>query len=294
MTDLHPTAKVAALLSEIVAMYDELREAAIHSASAKVDGTSLPGGAAMVALGPVANLEAWEHMTEASERLARAYTSAEDEDPDDAWSAFQLLEFWSEAWRRETGAEYGQRPTITSEANFIRWSLDWAWDNEPGWDDFANDVRTAHLRLEDILKAGHRTEVGVPCLACSTDLIRPTHRRREHDRCNGHDGVCYLPHDRCPHDRGGLRDEWVCPNEDCGRVYDMESYARATSHAAFIVAEWLPLDQVMARTGAPRGSIQGWATRGKVQKRRDVSTGRVLYRVADVLAIVAGTESAAC
>jgi hypothetical protein len=78
--------------------------------------------------------------------------------PDDSWPAFQLLEFWSEQWRAEHGAEYGQRPTIASEANFLRHSLNWAWDHEVHWDDFAADIRRARLRLEDIVYAGRRVE----------------------------------------------------------------------------------------------------------------------------------------
>jgi hypothetical protein len=56
----------------------------------------------MVELGNVANIEAWTNQQDATERYGRAYTSAEDEDPDDAWPAFQLIEFWSEQWRANT------------------------------------------------------------------------------------------------------------------------------------------------------------------------------------------------
>lgn len=153
-----PVVKVARDLTEILDLYAKLREQAERDARAKVDGTSLPGGAAMIDLGPVANLEAWEHQHQTGERIGRAYTCASDEDPDEHWSAFQLIEFWSEAWRREHGAEYDQRPTIASEASFVRWALGWAWDNEPAWDDFARDINRARVRLEDILHAGKRHE----------------------------------------------------------------------------------------------------------------------------------------
>lgn len=164
-THVHPTAKVARDLTEIVDLHERLAAQAEHQATHSL----MPGGHAMVALAPVANLEAWENLNDATERYAKAYTSAEDEDPDEAWSPFQILEFWSEQWRREHGAEYGTRPTITSEANFIRWALDWAWDNEPAWDDFAADVRRARVRLEDILHAGNRVELSrIVCPDCDS------------------------------------------------------------------------------------------------------------------------------
>lgn len=169
----HPTAKVARDLTEIVEMYHRLASQAEHQASHSL----MPGGLAMVAMGGVANLEAWENLNESHERLSdhpderlrRVYTSAEDEDPDDAWSPFQILEFWSEQWRREHGAEYGERPTLVTEANFIRYCLDWAWQNELGWDDFAADIRRARVKLEDILHAGNRVELSrIVCPDCES------------------------------------------------------------------------------------------------------------------------------
>lgn len=152
--DAHPTVKVARDLTEIIDLDARLRSQAIDDG----DHPDMPGGAAMVALGPVANIEAWENRQQATERYGIAYTSAVDEDPDDAWSAYQLIEFWSESWRREHGAEYDARRTIATETNFVRHCLDWAWENEPHWDDFAADIRRARVRLEDILHAGKRVE----------------------------------------------------------------------------------------------------------------------------------------
>lgn len=162
---IHPTVKVARDLTEIIELHERLRAQAENQASHSL----MPGGHAMVALGHVANLEAWENLNDATERYAKAYTSAEDEDPEEAWSPFQILEFWSEQWRREHEAEYDTRPTITSEANFIRHSLDWAWQNETGWDDFAADVRRARVKLEDILHAGNRVELSrIVCPDCES------------------------------------------------------------------------------------------------------------------------------
>jgi hypothetical protein len=169
-----PVTKVARDLTEILSLYESLRA----QATATANHALMPGGPAMAALGNVANLEAWGHMQQATERYEsgvegyrKAYTSAEDEDPEEAWSPFQLLEFWSEDWRRVHEAEYEQRTTIASEAGFLRWALNWAWDNEPRWDDFAKDVRAARVRLENILYAGRRQERSrIVCPDCDPEV----------------------------------------------------------------------------------------------------------------------------
>lgn len=161
--DIHPTVRVARDLAEIL----RLHQALIGQAVNQGDAPGIPGGEAMAALANVANVEAWDNHHQATERhdlgwdnYRRAYTAAECEDPDDAWSAFQLIEFWAEAWRIERGDDYADRnrPTIRTEANYLRFSLDWAWANEAHWAEFADDVNRARLRLEDIVYAGKRVE----------------------------------------------------------------------------------------------------------------------------------------
>lgn len=146
--------KVARDLREILNLHDALLAQAIAAG----DNADIPGGAAMVALGNVANVEAWENQQQATERYGRAYTSVADEDPDEAWSAYQLIEFWSESWRAQHGDDYDMRRTIGTEANYVRQRLEWAWENEPHWRDFAADINRARVRLEDIVHAGKRVE----------------------------------------------------------------------------------------------------------------------------------------
>lgn len=270
---------VARDLTAIEEMAPHLEEQAIH----KANDRDMPGGDAMVALAGVANLEAWQHRVDTELRTAYDYGHAPPEiDDDDEWEPpLQTLCFWSEAWRAEHGAEYGQRPTIASEANYIRYLLPWAWDNEPHWDDFADDVRKAKRRMEDVLYDGKRHQRGVQCFDCQVDLVRPSRDRRDPKFCPGHDGVCMWPHKFCPHDRGGLADEWFCPT--CERRYDTEAYKRAVSHAHFVHADWLTIADAAERTGVKATTIKVWATRGKVRKRRDLDSGRMSYNVTDVL-----------
>ncbi len=156
--DVHPTVKVARDLTEIVSMCDHLDEQAEHKASARLDGTVMPGGLAMVALADVANIEAWQHQYDARVNHGRDVSHADDED--DTWEPpLQTLAFWSEQWRAHHGAEYDNaKRTVATEANFIRYQLDWAWENEPHWDDFAADIRRARVRIENVLYAGNRAE----------------------------------------------------------------------------------------------------------------------------------------
>lgn len=162
-----PVVKVARDLTEIERMTAQLDDQAEHKANATIDGSGLPGGLAMVALAPVANLEAWHNRLGAAERDGRNVTDIL-EDEDETWEPpLQTLRFWSEDWRREWAAEHDIVHTVATEANFLRWCLPWAWDNEPRWDDFAADIRAARIRLENVLYAGNRAErTRIECDQC--------------------------------------------------------------------------------------------------------------------------------
>lgn len=249
-----PVVKVARDLTEIVNLHERLAAQAEHQASHSL----MPGAHAMVALGNVANMEAWENRHQATERYARAYTSVEDEDPDEAWSAFQLLEFWSERWRREHGAEYDTRPTISTEANFIRWALDWAWDHEPAWDDFAADVRRARVRLEDIVHAGKRVELSrIVCPECESQPRLIVLRGTADD---------------------GSDDVWKC--HVCRTRYDAAGASRA--HAKMLRSEgadkWVPQADAIATLkaqGRPERTIRAWLAEGVGSGYCDPSTHQV-------------------
>jgi hypothetical protein len=115
----------------------------------------MPGGLATVALAPVASLEAWEHQYETLEALGRGEHVA---DEDDTWEPpLATLLYWSEQFRVIHNRESDRRPTITTEAGFIRGCLNWATDHEPRFTAFAQDIHRARTRLEDLVHAGRRT-----------------------------------------------------------------------------------------------------------------------------------------
>lgn len=173
------------------------------------DDPDMIGGEAMVNLAGVGNLEAWgwQEDTDARQALAglraRAYTSTDDEDPDESWSPAQILEFWSEDWRREFDHEHPGRPTITSEAAFLADRLGWASKYEPRWDDFCADMGRARARLENIVRDG----------------IRETRSRVLCDRCNEPKRLIRK------WGKGDRGDEWKAP---CCKAIYTEDEAKRT------------------------------------------------------------------
>lgn len=169
----HPTVKVARDLRLIVDMTTRLEAQAI----AKANDALMPGGLAMVALGTVAAPSAYADTLEAAEHMALAGYRAwpEIEDDDDWEPCLQTLLFWSEQLRAEHGYPMRARPTEATEANFLREMLDWLWEHEPHFDDFAADVRKAKGRLEALLVEGDRADRSrVVCPDCENPprLIR--------------------------------------------------------------------------------------------------------------------------
>lgn len=246
-----PVVKVARDLREIERLHEALEVQAVHKANDRL----MPGGLAMVALGGVANLEAWEHQFEAREALGRDISHVAHED--DSWEPpLQTLRFWSEAWRAEHGAEYGQRVTVASEANFLRYMLEWAWDNEPRFYDFAKDVEQARLRLEAMLLTGERPVArGVSCM---------------YDECKGKRLIRKtVPARGANGEKVWKLTDWHCPN--CKKSWDEQTYTRNVyaaverQHWAVLDDEtWCTVDRAARKVGRPQGTVRSWISRGEV------------------------------
>lgn len=257
----HPTTKVARNLTEITRLWGALSAQAVTQASAQVDGHSLPGGEAMVALGPVASIEAWTWMEDATERLGKAYTSVSDEDPDEAWSPYQTLRFWSEAWRAERGEDYEivGGYTIATEINYLRSALDWAWENETGWEDFATDVGRARVKVENILHAGKRQELTrIRCDRCTDDPPRLLHLMGSAD--------------------DGSEDAWKCPR--CKHRFDAQQVHHA--HARMLRSEsaekWVhqaDAISVLRTQGRSESTVRSWLGRCQAEAYCDPVTHQV-------------------
>lgn len=233
-----PVTRVARDLSAILDLYAQLPSQAVADSADHL----MPGGHAMVALAPVANLEAWENLEQATERYAKTYVFVEVEDDENLWPATQLLAYWAERWRAIHGAEYGQRPTLPREANFIRYQLEWAWENEPGFEKFAKDVNSARIKLEDVLFAGSRVEkTRVECPDCQVRLIVLRGSEPEDDR-------------------------WKC--QGCKARYDQDDVRRA--HAKMLRSEgaerWVhqrDAIDILKSLGRPERTVRDWLAQGE-------------------------------
>lgn len=159
----NPVVKVARDLTEIARCFEELRAQAIADGG----NPDIPGGTAMVALGPVADLELWANLYDTTvayqdhpdEHLRRVFTSEPDEDDDDRWPPQQVIGFWAGRWRARRGEDYdGLVRTAATEMNYVRQILDWARDEEPQWPVFVADIRRARLAAENLVSAGYRAD----------------------------------------------------------------------------------------------------------------------------------------
>lgn len=259
--EVGPIVKVSRDLSAIIDMTPQLDEQAEAKANATMDGSNLPGGLAMVALAPVANIEAWEHQYEAAERAGKDTSWVEDED--DSWEPpLQTLRFWSDAWRAEHDADYGQRPTVLSEAKFIKASLTWAWDHEPAFDDFAKDIRAARVRMENVLFAGVRVErTRIECDQCEPDKKKPKRLVKVYA-----DAI------------DGSEDWWKCPS--CKHRFDVDALRKAHARmlrrdgAAKFVHQADAIATLKAQ-GRPERTIRKWLSEGEGEAYCDPTTHEV-------------------
>ena len=207
------------------------------------DHPAMPGGDA-TAHTRCANQEAWEHREQTTEhhRLThdpdgrpRVYAVADDEDPEDAWTATQTLAWWAEHWARMVNAD----PPTPELATITAWLtrrdlLAWVATNEPDLDQAADDIHVARTTLENLTRAGERnTRSRVTC-----------------DRC---------PHPKRliqVHGRAGQSDTWKAPC--CGTRYDEDDKNRALARQLRTTgaARWVERGEAIAAI-----LVQGWTRR---------------------------------
>lgn len=195
-------------LAEIVTMYAELPGELGHATASPLDATGgplgdetpLPGGDALTMLSNGSEGRLWRGR-DRTDRLAHTPWRAvadeivlNDNLPNDAPSvAFQLSQ-WEDAIREDRGDPVAMREaTVSGAVGYLSPLMGWAGASHPAFDEFAEDVRRLHRKLQDVTGRSERPTVGVPCFECGADLLRQ----------NGED------HYRCPR---------------CRREYDDASY----------------------------------------------------------------------
>lgn len=179
-----PAGKVRRDLTEIIDLSARLLSQAVNDANAQIDGTSLPGGRAMIALALVNDPETFERRVELAERAWFAHAAAvgavrlvdgvtvlldedhrpdlaADEDDDDTAPALQIIRYWSERYRWQLGMVWDHIPTISTEARFLRNPEVLAYvaaHHASDWVHLARDINRARRHLESILYAGSRPD----------------------------------------------------------------------------------------------------------------------------------------
>lgn len=241
--------KTGQTLAGIGLLYDELPAMLGHLKSpsfdgerpAADDGRPLPGGDALVLLGP------------GSEGLAEDGTTTKQGDPGSV--AFELG-WWAAEWAGERGDTLvlsGRRMAgqVHGALDYLARHMRWAANTHQAFAEFASDLNVLHGTLERATARDTVTPVAeAECFDCSSDLIRemrPPNRCR-HERpqfppsrvvVNGQIVDVALPdrrseyetaqqtyeqeHGRCQ--QGGYVDTWKC--RGCGRVYQWTEYILA-------------------------------------------------------------------
>lgn len=247
---------IARSLTAIVILYRDLEDEALHKFADK----EMPGGDALVMLGPVANMEAYNYR-QLSELMGRTNGKGGYDDPctDDA-PPLLVLASWHDVVRQERGLpDSEKRATITREADGIRASIDWMLaENEHGTpnfmpaDELARDLHRVVYRLERILKAGEQRDRGAPCMECYEPLVRDYGDTRDEDR-------------------------WYCRPCDAWSTIDQYNLAVRTNYLE--TSPTLNATDMFIQWRIKAGSLTAWATKGIVTKHGKDQNGRILYDV---------------
>lgn len=269
----HVRQQINADLTAIVAMDARLPE----EAEARAVSTDAGEIEALNLLGPVCNVEAWQHRydtLEAAEARSEGLNggTGTDSHPDlqnatggdsvslracsgslTAYASDQTAELhpllvlatWEDVVRDERGQPSDLRATVQRAADYLRGSVDWMLGtnddgdlNFLGVDALADDLRRCRRMLEDVLRDGERlTRVKVPCIRCDEAPAIAVRVDSRGREING---------------------EWFCPG--CLHSYSAESLLLAKSHSLAMRDGWVRVSDAAHVTGRSVKTIRWWAT----------------------------------
>lgn len=213
-------------------------------------------GEAMMLLGPAADPEARGHL-EASVLAGRVPPDYLDEADGELHPLF-VLGSWDSVWR--DALEHDEPTThltISGAVDYLDRQMTYmaAFEHVP-FEDFAKDLRRCSTHLESVLHDGEQVDTGAPCLRCEVKQVREWGKQ-------------------------AAADGWRCPK--C-KTFSTEAQYRFALRADYENTRdrftYLPMADCIEVTGAKRGAITGWASKGKVRKRREFE--RVAYCVQDI------------
>ena len=187
---------------------------------------------------------------------------------DDAHHPLTVLGTWEMAFREDYGQPCDHKITVTSAAKYLDGMLHRiANDETQDWALFARELRDCCNHLEAVVHTLRRPEQGVPCPECSNeDGAGP--RLTKH----------YVEHDRT-----GASDWWGCV---AVREHSWPDYVyrKWVADVYLEQADRLTASQIASQYGIPAGSVRGWASLGRVDKRGKDEQGRQMYDVAQARA----------
>lgn len=238
---------IAVDLSEIVRMFAALKVEAVNRAG----DPDIPGGMAMVLLGPGADVEAFGY-AKMSELMGRTSKNVWLPDKGDVEPPLSYLASWNDIIRDARGQEPStRRATLMREVGGIRGALDWMLsvndDGEPWFiqvEDFTNGLHKVRCAMENVLHDGDRDDkITARCKPCDEKDDGRKAPRLSLRKAAGQGG----------------RDFWQCPR--CKQVFD-EDGVRACWRRMFVVRgdapEWLPLRTAAAGIGRPVSTVRTW------------------------------------
>ena len=254
--------QVARDLREIERLYASLRVEAINRSG----HPDMPGGPAMVMLGPGANVEAFGYM-----QLSAIFGRIEDEAVEEVLKSdieppLSFLASWVDLMREERGQDQTRRTaSIAGEVRYLSAALDWMTStNDEGvpWylqvEDFAAGLSRVRSALENVLHDGDRAEwARVTCI---------------NDDCGEKPRLMKVYED------DAADDHHKCPA--CGGMYDYDEYVRAANvHAASEAAEdaWVTVADAAHSLSRPANTVRTWIKTDRVSTQKAPGKSTLTY-----------------
>lgn len=253
-------------MAEIRDLCTHLREQAVSGSDAKgrpLYAGPIPGGEAMVLIGPNADPEGWSFRMMSAVLGRTDPGMVEDHRSTDSEPPLLTLSRWEDLWRQWLGHEAGPRATISGCVEYLDRHLseiarqvdareldDDRLEFPPDVVQFFGDLRQLRGRLEDVLYDGERDERSqTPCPGCGRRLVKIYAERAKDD------------HWKCP----------KCRTAGKHRTYNAEEYAKAKAqHLQSERADaWVRIADAAHSTGRSIRTIWSWVDAERVQVKRE-------------------------
>lgn len=211
--------------------------------------------------GPAA--DPWAMQYRALSAMAGRIPPLED---DDSRHPLTVLGWWDEALREDYDQHTLTRLTVARAVEYLNGQLDrFAQDEEQDFPLFVREITACRSRLEAVLHDQRGPETGAPCHLCPEP--QPALRLKRDDR-----------------DTSGASDRWTCPTTQAHAWSDAE-YRLRVGDDYLAHADRLTASQLERKYRIKPGTLRQWVARKQVAQRGRDDSGRILYDVAQALAM---------